>query len=56
MDSKINLGKEVMYRSEIFKLLKASIGDFTEKELQDLEKIFVNDEIDTDDLLQKILD
>lgn len=56
MDNKINLGKEVMYRSEIFDLLKESVGDFTEKELQDLEDIFVNDEIDTDDLLQKILE
>lgn len=45
-----------MYRSEIFKLLKASVGNFTEKELQVLEEIFVNDEIETDDLLQKILE
>ncbi len=56
MDNKINLGKEVMYRGEIFNLLKESVGDFMEKELQDLQEIFVNDEIDTDDLLQKILD
>lgn len=56
MDNKINLGKEVMYRSEIFNLLKESVGDFSEKELQYLQEIFVNDEIDTEDLLQKILD
>ncbi|MEN9993739.1 MAG: hypothetical protein RL762_396 [Bacteroidota bacterium] len=56
MDNKKNLGKEVMYRSEIFNLLKESVGDFTEKELQNLEDIFVNDEIDTEELLRKILE
>jgi hypothetical protein len=53
---KVNTSKEEMYRAEIFKLLKCSLGELSESELNIIQELFIKDNINEDELLKRIVD
>lgn len=45
---------ELKYREELFELLKESFGDLNEAELKLLEDLFLSDNINNEELLNRI--
>jgi hypothetical protein len=50
------ISKEEMYRFEIFKLLQASLGHLSTKDLDLMQEIFMQEEISDEILLKKIIE
>lgn len=53
---KEQISKEEMYRLEIFKLLQASLGHLSTKDLDLMQEIFMQEEISDEILLKKIIE
>ncbi len=50
------ISKEVKYRSEIFNLLKDSLGEMTESELKLIQDLITKDNINEEEFLKRIIE
>jgi hypothetical protein len=50
------ISKEEMYRDEIFKLLQASLDNFSAKDLELMKEIFMQEKISDEVILKKIIE